>query len=402
MKIIVTVFCLIWFGFTSYAKEEPDNLYAQSAVLMDAENGRVLFEKDGNVQRAMASTTKIMTCILALEYGNLNDVVTFSDYAVSQPKVHLGAEENSQFFLRDLLYSMMLESHNDTAVAIAEHIAGTVEEFAVLMNEKARLLGCTKTNFVTPNGLDAENEGGNHVTTAAELALILKYCVMDSPMKEEFLAITGTKQYSFSDVVSGRQYQCQNHNTFLSMMDGALTGKTGYTSKAGYCYVGALEREGRTLIVALLACGWPNHKDYKWLDTRELMKYGLEYYDVKKINFDSYLNNVIVENSISEFGKLHEDATISTKVEGFALENEYQILLHNEEKLTVDVMYAEQIQAPVRKGQKIGEISVMVDDQKIEVFDIVSKQTVFERDFCWYLKKISNIFFVKNMSKIID
>lgn len=399
MRFIVVLFCFVLLGFTSYAKEEPEHLYAQSAVLLDAENGRVLFEKDGNVQRAMASTTKVMTCILAMEYGNLNDVVTFSDYAVTQPKVHLGAESGSQFFLRDLLYSLMLESHNDSAVAIAEHIAGSVEEFAVLMNEKAKILGCTKTNFVTPNGLDGENENGNHVTTAAELALILKYCIMESPMKEEFLSITRERQYRFSDVISGKQYQCQNHNAFLDMMDGALTGKTGYTSKAGYCYVGALQNDGRTFVVALLACGWPNHKDYKWSDMKQLMEYAMENYDVKEIDFQTYLKEISVENSISECGGLYENAKIPTKIEWYDDEKSYPILLHREEKVIVDVVFVDQIQAPVKKGEKVGEISVMVDEKKIEVFDIVSDQMVYRKDFNWYLKKLSHIFFCEKYVK---
>lgn len=120
--------------------EDLGELYAKSAVLMDADSGRVLIAKDGNTMRPMASTTKIMTCILALEEGNLEDVVTASGEAASQPKVHLGMREGEQFVLGDLLYSLMLESHNDSAVAIAEHIAGSVPEFAEKMNAMQRRL----------------------------------------------------------------------------------------------------------------------------------------------------------------------------------------------------------------------------------------------------------------------
>lgn len=145
-----------------YAKDESDlQLYAQSAVLMDADSGRILLEKNGQEIRPMASTTKIMTCILALEYGKFDDVVTFSSAAASQPQVRLGAPEGEQFLLRDLLYSLMLESHNDTAVAIAERISGSADQFAALMNGKARELGCQATYFITPNGLDASDQQGN-------------------------------------------------------------------------------------------------------------------------------------------------------------------------------------------------------------------------------------------------
>ena len=239
------------------------NLYAQSAVLIDADSGRVLFEKNGNEILANASTTKILTCIIALEKGNLEDIVTASVEASKQPKVHLGMQEKEQFVLRDLLYSLMLESHNDSAVAIAEHVAGSVEAFADLMNQKAKEVGCNNTYFITPNGLDATDENGSHSTTASDLALIMRYCITESPMREAFLTITGTHSYSFSNVAETRNFSCTNRNAFLNMMEGAFSGKTGFTGKAGYCYVGALKQDERTFIVTLLACGWPNNKNYK-------------------------------------------------------------------------------------------------------------------------------------------
>ena len=132
-------------------KEEKfqKKLHAQSAVLLDADTGRVLYGKEEEQIRPMASTTKIMTCILALESGKLDEVVTVSENAAKQPKVHLGASSGQKFYLKDLLYSLMLESHNDTAVMIAEHIGGDVEGFAELMNQKARELGCEDTCFIT-------------------------------------------------------------------------------------------------------------------------------------------------------------------------------------------------------------------------------------------------------------
>ncbi len=139
---------------------------AEAAVVMDADSGRVLFEKDGFTVRSMASTTKIMTCILALENGDPDDEVLVSAYAASMPDVQLNIREGERYRLGDLLCSLMLESHNDTAVAIAEHIGGSVEGFAAMMNQKARDLGCSDTCFVTPNGLDGTDEnGGEHSTT---------------------------------------------------------------------------------------------------------------------------------------------------------------------------------------------------------------------------------------------
>ena len=177
--------------------QEPHDLYAQSAVLMDAKSGRILFEKNGGQKRAMASTTKIMTCILALEYGDLDDVVIASSNAVNQPKVRLGVVEGEKILLRDLLYSLMLESHNDAAVMIAEHIGGSVEGFADMMNQKAQSLGCKNTYFITPNGLDASDENGSHQTTAEELARIMKYCIQDSAQAKQFFGNITDRNISF-------------------------------------------------------------------------------------------------------------------------------------------------------------------------------------------------------------
>ena len=153
-----------------------NELYAKAACLMDGNSGRVLFGKEEELPLPMASTTKIMTCILALERtANPEEaVVTASSNAAAQPKVHLGVREGQQFYMGDLLYSLMLESHNDSAVMIAESVGGSVEAFAALMNEKAQEIGCTNTHFVTPNGLDASDAGGEHHTTAADLAAILR------------------------------------------------------------------------------------------------------------------------------------------------------------------------------------------------------------------------------------
>lgn len=273
-----------------------NELYARSAVLMDASSGRVLYEKNGQEMMPMASTTKIMTCILALENGNPDAVMEVSSYAASMPRVHLGVREGEHYLLRDLLYSLMLESHNDSAVVIAEYIGGSVEEFADMMNQKARDIGCFDTYFITPNGLDASaaiKEDGNikvqeHSTTAKDLARMMSYCILQSPKKEEFLEITREAGYCFSNVVKQeagdwvrgeRIFSCTNHNAFLGMMEGTLSGKTGFTGNAGYCYVGALKDNDRFFTVALLACGWPNNKGYKWKDTRTLMEYGVENYE---------------------------------------------------------------------------------------------------------------------------
>ena len=223
--LAAALFCCL--AFRTYAeqdgaeKEEELRLYAQAAVLMDADSGRVLYGKNEKDILPMASTTKIMTCILALEYGNVDEIVEASAYAASMPKVKLYVKQGERYRLGDLLYSLMLESHNDSAVVIAEAVGGSVEGFAAMMNQKARDIGCYDTYFITPNGLDAvvNDSGRVHSTTAADLAKIMAYCVTDSPAREQFLEITRTIGYDFTDADGKRSFHCNNHNAFLNMME---------------------------------------------------------------------------------------------------------------------------------------------------------------------------------------
>lgn len=384
---MVSLICIlaVMFGTVKIRAEdavsEPQNLYAQSAVLMDADSGRVLFGKDEKKIRPMASTTKIMTCILALEHMEEGQVVSVSDYAVGQPKVRLGVKGKEEYYLKDLLYSLMLESHNDSAVVIAEGISGSVEEFADMMNEKAKELGCMDTHFVTPNGLDASDEGGIHATTAADLARIMRYCIMESPKKDEFLEITRTKSYSFVTLKGDRSFSCNNHNAFLDMMEGALTGKTGFTGEAGYCYVGALERDGKTFIVALLACGWPNNKGYKWKDTRALMEYGLNNYEYRNVWETYEPEEITVKEGVDKDNIYAKEGAVKTALE--TKEQEVNVLLREGEEVTVNKELAKSLTAPVHKGEKVGELAYILEGDLLSGYDIVTCEEIVVRDFSW-------------------
>lgn len=377
-------------GTTKKIKDEPGELYARSAVLMDADSGRVLFGKEEDIARPMASTTKIMTCIVALEHMTDNQIVTVSDYASRQPKVHLGVRLGQQFYLKDLLYSLMLESHNDSAVMVAEGIAGSVEAFTGMMNEKAEELGLEHTHFVTPNGLDGEDAGGVHATTARELALMMKYCMMDSPQKEQFLEITGTKEYGFQDVEKTASYTCHNHNAFLTMMDGAVSGKTGFTADAGYCYVGVLKRDDRTFIVSLLACGWPNNKGYKWSDTRKLMEYGLENYSYRNVWQKFPVQQMIVKDSGDDKNIYRKNAVVEA---GIAQEPEtLNVLLKHDENVKSALWLKSTLHAPVKKGQKVGEFCYLLEGKAIAKYDIVTRGSVKKRTFRWCLEQCAKCF----------
>lgn len=374
-------------GWTLVRAEEDAafSLHARSAVLMDGDSGRILYGKEPDTPLAMASTTKIMTCILALELGSGNQICTASANAVAQPQVKLGMREAEQFYLQDLLYSLMLESHNDTAVCIAESVAGSVEAFAGKMNEKAAGIGCLDTCFLTPNGLDMGEENGDwHHTTAADLAEILRYCITESPKAAAFLKVTQTAGYSFSNVEKTKDYDCVNHNAFLTMMDGALTGKTGFTAKAGYCYVGALQDGERLYIVSLLACGWPGHKSWKWSDTRRLMEYGLGSFQKRMIEDDSLADRILpVEGGQVSSVPVRADTGTFT------------FLMRDTEEVTRQVLLNTPLTAPVKAGEQVGSVHYFLDGEEVAASPIRAAADVDQADGIWYIKQIRKLFFLR-------
>lgn len=376
-------------------ESEPNQLFATAACLMDGDTGRVLFGKRETDPMAMASTTKIMTCILALENGQEQTVATASAKAAAAPKVHLGVREGEQFLLGDLLYSLMLESHNDAAVMIAETIGGSVEKFASLMNEKAAAIGCTNTHFVTPNGLDASDAGGDHHTTAADLARIMRYCVWISPKAAQFLAVTQTRSYTFWDLEKKNMFNCYNHNTLLDQMDGAVSGKTGFTAKAGYCYTGALERDGKRLIVSLLACGWPSHKNYKWADAAKLLNYGLESYTYRDVLDHSWNPGQIeVADGVYD-GMLQIKSSARLTLTSPALDpaRSLPVLLEETEIPEKDIFLPELLKAPVKKGEKVGSVTYSIDGILLAEYPVYAAETIEKIDYGWCMEKVAERLF---------
>ncbi len=386
--------------------KEPDTLYAISACLMDAESERVLYAKNGDEKRANASTTKIMTLIVTLERAGLDELVTVSEYAAKQPDVQLNINSGEKYILRDLCYSLMLESHNDSAVAIAEHVGGSVEGFAAMMNAKAEEIGCENTHFVTPNGLDAKDENGEHGTTAKDLAKILSYCILKSEKHEEFLEITRTPSYTFGNknvddngaVTNGnRTFSCNNHNAFLTMMDGALSGKTGFTGNAGYCYTGALKRDGRTFVVALLGCGWPNNKSYKWSDTKKLMQYGIDNY--KSVNLEDYRPEEQIPEEIAVWDADTEDFSKYCMVPLQVTEGETDwktdtVLLRKDESVETECRCEKNLRAPVAEDTVVGEIVYRINGNVVRRDKIVCGNHVKKYDFEWGIRQIVKRFFL--------
>lgn len=346
------------------------SLHANSALLLDASNNRVLYERNGFKRMSMASTTKIMTCIVTLENADLNDVVEVSSYAARMPDVQLNINTGEKYYLKDLLFSLMLESHNDVAVAIAEHVGGSVEGFATMMNDKARKLGCENTNFITPNGLDAEG----HYTTARDLAVIASYAVKN----DKFIEITNTTSHSFKEIGKGRSFTVTNKNKFLYMMEGAIGVKTGFTGDAGYCFVGAIKREDKFLISVVLGCGWPPNKSLKWSDTKELMNYGIKNYKERQIIKNLNLKPIMVKRGQQQFLKPY-------------MNDELTLLLRDDEKVTAQYKLPDFIEAPVRADTVIGEVQYYIDDQYYTSLPIYSSSYVPKINYPFCFRRIINL-----------
>lgn len=385
--ILLIVFLVSWWSRKPVAvkaegEQFAEQLYARSAVLMDADTGRILFGKNDNEVMPMASTTKIMTLLVTLEHADLDEIVEVSARAASMPDVQLHIREGERYRLQDLCYSLMLESHNDSAVAIAEHVGGTVEGFAAMMNQKAKHLGCYHTYFITPNGLDAEDEHGKHSTTARDLARIVRCCIKN----ETFLFITREPSWTFTDMDGNRSFTVQNKNAFLQMMEGALTGKTGFTNEAGYCYVGALERGEKRLITVVLACGWPNHKTWKWMDTKELMNYGLEDYHKETVGSDRMaLEPVSVMDGQKEKVEILTDA---------ALED---FLLKEDDEFTMEVLVPDILKAPVQAGELVGSVAYYINGQIVDLFPVYTASEVKKIDLEWRLRQVIDLWQMGNI-----
>lgn len=349
------------------------NLHAKGAILVEKESGRVLYGQHYDEKMAMASTTKIITCIVALENSSLDEIVQVSKLATKAPPVKLYLREGEAYRLEDLLYVLMLQSSNDVAVAIAEHVGGSVENFCDMMTKKAHELGAKDTSFKTPNGLDADG----HYTTARNLALIAIYAMEN----DRFVEIINTKTKTiFSVDKIKRQHNIVNKNAFLSSYSGSNGIKTGLTNKAGYCYVGSACKNNMNLISVVLASGWPPHKTYKFDDTRKLLDYGFENFEMKDIPNQSFSDrNIKVIDGQKDKVRCYVDK-ISMKLP-----------LSKQDKINYEINIIDEIQAPVRKEEIVGNVNVYLNNKKFYSMPIKTTKDVEKIDFIYNLKKIINM-----------
>lgn len=313
LTALLLILCCMPFFRAEADGFDKSQIYEPYYILVNASNPSVSYrgiELEADTRVAPASTTKILTCILALESGNLDDMVSVSEKAVDFGNGNslMGLEAGDQYSLRDMLYGLMLPSGNDAAIAIAEHIAGSTSAYADLMNEKAAQIGMTHSHFVTVHGKDNDN----HYTTVRDMAILTAYALNSSPKSKEFREIVGTKTYVAES--GPRAIELVNSNRMLidtpateklpspisCLYADAIGVKTGDTNKAGKCLVAAAERNGVTLI-AVLYGGTLNDPEYNsgWSDGRK-DKYNARRFQDAALMFDYAFADMIRTISISE------------------------------------------------------------------------------------------------------
>ena len=270
--VVLSFFIVIWF-LPVYSNASEISVSAESAVVLNADTGEILYSKNPYEKRGMASTTKIMTSLVALEYGNLTDTVKAKLSDVTVEGTSIGLKEGDEVSLETLVAGMLLESGNDAANVTATMIGGSKEKFSQLMNKKAKELGMLSTNFKNPSGLTEEG----HYSTAYDMALLASEAIKNQTFRElcstrSYKATYGTPQY---------QRTFYNHNKFLSIYDGALGIKTGFTKASGRCLITAAERDGVTLVAVTL-----NARD-DWNDHVKMMEYAFGILEIKTADFDA-------------------------------------------------------------------------------------------------------------------
>lgn len=333
---------------------EPDTtatvagISAQSHFLMDADTGRTLSEGNADLALPMASTTKIMTCILALEQGVPSDEVVIPREAVGVEGSSVYLTEGERLTLEELLYALMLESANDAAVAIALAVSDTVEDFVGRMNEKAKEIGMTSTSFMNPHGLPADG----HFSTARDMSLLMAYCMKN----ELFAQITSTKTKNIS-APDGRTRYLSNHNRLLRSLEYCIGGKTGYTKTAGRCLVTAAQINGKTLICTTL--GDPND----WKDHTSLYGYGFSLYE---------------ERSLAEIGSLSMNLpVVGGATESVAVSNTAALTLSLRSDETPEMHWElpHFVYAPTEKGDVLGEAVFTLNGKEIGRLPVAAKET---------------------------
>ena len=339
---------------------------AASAALIEASSLQMLLAKDPSSRLPMASTTKVMTALLTLERCDLDEVVAFPKEAVGVGGSCIYAYEGEKMTIRDLLYGLMLRSGNDAAAALAIHMGGTLEGFAEIMNERAKLMGLSNSNFVSPNGLDRDG----HYSSAYDLCVISAHALKNP----DFKRIVSTQYYTIQ--TDRRKIYVKNKNTMLWDYEGCVGVKTGYTSKAGRCLIFAAERDGMLLVGCVLNCR-PMFEV-----AEEMLDFGFENYEMVKA--------VLSGAELSRCAVLNGEKSVLT----LAAKDDVVIPLKKGDELSVevDIKLGSTVHAPVIEGERIGECELLIGGCPVGSTELIAKESIAMRDYSFYFRFLLNLF----------
>ena len=370
---------------------EP-KINSRSAVIYDRNSGTILFGKNENEQRKMASTTKIMTAIVVIENSNLDDVVTVSSKAAGTGGSRLGLHTNDKISVLNLLYGLLLCSGNDAAVALAEHVGGSVQGFADLMNNKCSSLGLTSTHFVTPHGLDNDE----HYTTAYELAVITNYALNI----DTFRKIVGTK--NFTVTINNYSKNLSNTNELLGNLNGVYGVKTGFTNGANRCLVTAVKRNNMDLICIVL--GADTKKD-RTQDSIDLIEYAFKNFQLVNLK-----DKVITEFNNWKFCNLNNFTVskgVSNQIDVFLDELPYDYLPINSNfinDISIYIYCNDNFEAPLIANSNIGYLTVSIGQKTVLTVNIKNSNTIVKKNYIdffnsmlkTYIYHLESIFFTNS------
>ena len=358
--ILVSLFFVMCMFYVqpSFASANADNTTsAKSMVVIETSENKIIYSKNENEKLPMASTTKIVTALTILEHApDLDKLVTIPRSATLAEGSSIYLRAGEQLSIRDLLYGLMLQSGNDAAESLALEIAGSLDSFAVLMNETAKKCGAENSSFVTPHGLDDPN----HFTTALDLAKITSYALKNP----EFKKIVSTKTHIIKATEHNTARTLINKNKLLSSLEGCIGVKTGYTKKSGRCLVSACEKDGAQFVCVVLNCG-PMFED-----SARLLCNAMKEYKRHVILPDyKYITDISVEHGKS--------ASIRCYIkDGFSVVDKDE----NLDKYVVKYEYENVVKAPVFKGDKLGSVKVFYDNDLIFSENLCSIENVEVED----------------------
>lgn len=342
------------------------NLNSRSCVVIDRLSKTILYGKNEKSKVKMASTTKIMTAIVVLENCSLDKTVEVSKKAAGTGGSRLGLKTGDKITIRDLLYGLLLRSGNDAAVCLAETVAGSVPDFANLMNAKAQELGLFNTHFESPHGLDSDE----HYTTAYELALLSDYALKNST----FLNIVGTKSYTIT--INGYPKSLSNTNELLGNLDGVYGIKTGFTNGANRCLVTACKRGNMDIICVVLGA---DTKNFRTKDSIQLIEYSFKTFEY--FNIKDFINNYIAnwQNTNSDFFLIKKGTSNQLKIKiDSKLEETPMIPVRKDliPTLEATIFLQSYLQAPVNQNDWIGQLQVSSQGTTIVECDLFSSTTI--------------------------